>query len=143
VREGQKLADEFFARRKRTENADHLIVATGHCHIDTAWLWPYDETKRKSARSWATQCTWMDMYPDFVFSCSQAQQMEWTEQNYPLLFKRIKNKVEKGQFVPIGGVSSSNQRRVLYYSKCEHSFLRLFTRHGVRSNEEVLFYSHN
>lgn len=24
-----------------------LVFATGHCHIDTAWLWPFDETKRK------------------------------------------------------------------------------------------------
>lgn len=23
------------------------VMAVGHCHIDTAWLWPYDETKRK------------------------------------------------------------------------------------------------
>lgn len=53
----------------------------------------------------------MDIYPDFVFSCSQTQQMEWTEQNYPLLFKRIKTKVDKGQFIPIGGVSVSNKKK--------------------------------
>jgi hypothetical protein len=23
------------------------VMAVGHCHIDTAWLWPYDETRRK------------------------------------------------------------------------------------------------
>ena len=28
------------------------VTAIGHCHIDTAWLWPYEETKRKIARSW-------------------------------------------------------------------------------------------
>lgn len=32
-----------------------VISAVGHCHIDTAWLWPYAETRRKCARSWATQ----------------------------------------------------------------------------------------
>ena len=31
------------------------LYALGHCHIDTAWLWPYKETRRKIARSWASQ----------------------------------------------------------------------------------------
>ena len=28
-----------------------LVTAVGHCHIDTAWLWPYAETRRKVNRS--------------------------------------------------------------------------------------------
>ena len=39
---------------------DHTIVAIGHCHIDTAWLWPFSEARRKIARSWATQLELMD-----------------------------------------------------------------------------------
>lgn len=38
---------------------------------DTAWLWPYDETKRKVARSWSTQVELMDRYPEYVFTGSQ------------------------------------------------------------------------
>lgn len=104
VAEGLALAADFFARRSTYGFADHEILATGHCHIDTAWLWPYDETKRKAARSWATQCGFMDLYPDYTFSCSQAQQYEWIEDNYPKLFKKITEKVESGNFIPIGGV---------------------------------------
>jgi hypothetical protein len=32
-----------------------MMIIVGHCHIDCAWLWPYAETRRKVARSWATQ----------------------------------------------------------------------------------------
>ena len=29
----------------------HRVVAVGHAHIDSAWLWPVRETIRKCARS--------------------------------------------------------------------------------------------
>ncbi|KAJ1554196.1 Alpha-mannosidase 2C1, partial [Cladochytrium tenue] len=64
---------------------------------------PFDETKRKSARSWATQLRHMEDYPDFVFSASQAQQFEWVEENYPELFGRIQRMAKAGRFVPVAG----------------------------------------
>lgn len=51
------------------------IYAIGHCHIDTCWLWPWEETKRKVVRSWSNQCDLMDRYPELNFACSQAQQV--------------------------------------------------------------------
>lgn len=81
----------------------HTLTAVGHCHIDTAWLWPYGETRRKTARSWSTQLQLIEAYPSFKFVCSQAQQYEWLEADYPGLFARIKDKVATGQFLPIGG----------------------------------------
>jgi alpha-mannosidase len=50
--------------------APHQVFACGNCHIDTAWLWPYDETKRKVARSWATQCGLIETYPNYIFAAS-------------------------------------------------------------------------
>ena len=43
-----------FIKSRKNNDSQHQIYAVGHCHIDTAWLWPYAETKRKIARSWAT-----------------------------------------------------------------------------------------
>src|SRR5271163_1273896 len=80
-----------------------LVTGIGHCHIDTAWLWPFDETKRKVARSWATQVDLMERYEEHRFAASQAQQWKWLEQYYPLLFDKVKKKVEEGRFIPIGG----------------------------------------
>lgn len=72
--------------------------------IDSAWLWPFDETKRKVARSWSTQLDLMDRYPNFKFLASQIQQYQWLVEDYPDLFQRLKTKVKEGQFMPIGGV---------------------------------------
>ena len=80
-----------------------IVYAIGHCHIDTCWLWPWAETKRKIARSWSNQCDLMDRYPEHRFTCSQAQQYKWLEQLYPILYDRVKAKVKKGTFQPIGG----------------------------------------
>lgn len=79
------------------------VFAIGHCHIDTCWLWPWEETKRKVARSWSNQCDLMDRYPELNFACSQAQQFAWLKDLYPYVFERVKAKVASGQFHPIGG----------------------------------------
>lgn len=82
----------------------HQLVATGHAHIDSAWLWPVRETIRKCARTFSNAVALMDEHPDFVFSCSSAQQLAWMKEYYPELFGRIRDKVRAGQFVPVGGM---------------------------------------
>jgi alpha-mannosidase len=79
------------------------VFAVGHCHIDTCWLWPWAETKRKVARSWLNQCDLMDRYPELTFVCSQAQQFQWLKEEYPNAWDRVLAKVRNGQFQPIGG----------------------------------------
>ena len=80
-----------------------IVYGIGHCHIDTCWLWPWAETKRKIARSWSNQCNLMDRYPEHRFTCSQAQQYKWLEHLYPKLFDRVKSKVKEGKFQTVGG----------------------------------------
>jgi alpha-mannosidase len=82
----------------------HRLLATGHAHIDSAWLWPVRETIRKCARTFANVVALMDEDPEFVFSCSSAQQLAWIKEYYPELFERIREKVRSGQFVPVGGM---------------------------------------
>ncbi|KAL7629336.1 Glycoside hydrolase, 38 vacuolar alpha mannosidase [Parahypoxylon ruwenzoriense] len=79
------------------------VFGIGHCHIDTCWLWPWAETKRKVARSWSNQCDLMERYPELNFACSQAQQYKWLKALYPYTFDRVKQKVKERQFHPIGG----------------------------------------
>ena len=79
------------------------VFGIGHCHIDSCWLWPFAETKRKVARSWSSQCDLMDRYPELNFACSQAQQYKWLKELYPYAFERVKKKVAEGRFHPIGG----------------------------------------
>jgi alpha-mannosidase len=80
-----------------------LITGLGHCHIDTAWLWPYAETRRKIGRSWASQLDLVERYPEYNFVCSQAVQYQWLKEDYPELFERVKKAVKAGRFIPVGG----------------------------------------
>jgi alpha-mannosidase len=82
----------------------HRVVAVGHAHIDTAWLWPVRETIRKCARTFSNVIQLADADPTFKFACSSAQQYAWIKQYYPELFDKITEKVRVGQFVPVGGM---------------------------------------
>ena len=87
------------------KNGSHAfqLSAIGHAHIDTAWLWPLAETYRKCVRSFSSVLAYMERYPEFRFACSQAQQYEWMREREPELFARIKQKVDGGQWIPVGG----------------------------------------
>ncbi|GLQ56764.1 alpha-mannosidase [Devosia nitrariae] len=74
------------------------IVATGHTHIDVAWLWRVRETRQKMARSMATALSLMDAYPDYRFMYNQCVLLEYLAEDYPELFARIRQKVGDGQF---------------------------------------------
>ncbi|XP_015256248.1 PREDICTED: alpha-mannosidase 2C1 [Cyprinodon variegatus] len=95
------LAHKFF--NQRNGESQHTVHAMGHCHIDSAWLWPYEETIRKCGRSWVTAIGLMEKDPEFVFTCSQAQQFHWVKSWYPGLYSKIQDYVKKGQFIPVGG----------------------------------------
>lgn len=108
INKGREIAQKYIgknvdsAKVYETEG-NSLVYAIGQCHIDTCWLWPWAETKRKVARSWSNQCDLMDRYPEYRFACSQAQQYKWLKMYYPYVFDRVKSKVKEGKFHPIGG----------------------------------------
>jgi alpha-mannosidase len=88
---------------RRNATTTHELSAVGHAHLDTAWLWPLAETYRKAVRTFSTQIAYMDEYPEYRFACSQAQQYAWIEERAPELWGRLREKVDTGQFVPVGG----------------------------------------
>ncbi len=81
----------------------HEVVAVGNCHIDTAWLWTYQQTIQKAMRSWKTQVNYMRLDPNYKFACSQTIQMKWVKKDYPQVWQEILEFVKNGQFIPIGG----------------------------------------
>jgi alpha-mannosidase len=82
----------------------HQVTAVGHAHIDTAWLWPLREARRKCARSWSTQVQLLDAHADYVFACSQPAQYVWVKETYPALYARIKAMAAAGRWEPVGGM---------------------------------------
>ena len=108
ITECRKIAQEYIGDKINTgkiydDHPDAMITGIGHCHIDTCWLWPWAETKRKVARSWLNQCDLLDRYPEHRFCASQAQQYKWLEMYYPSAFDRVKDHVKNRRFHPIGG----------------------------------------
>jgi alpha-mannosidase len=80
------------------------IALTGHAHIDLAWLWPYDETRRKLRRTFHTALGLLARSPDFVFNQSTAHYYAEIEQDDPALFAAIRERVAEGRWEPIGGM---------------------------------------
>ena len=79
------------------------IVATGHAHIDVAWLWTLGQTRRKSGRTFYNVLRLMEQFPDYHFTQSQAQLYDYVLQDYPELFESIKQRVADGRWELIGG----------------------------------------
>ena len=92
------------ALSKPANASAHIVSGVGHAHIDSAWLWPIRETKRKTSRTFSNVTSLADEYDDFIFACSQAQQYEWVRDNYPKVWARIQESVKKGQWAPVGGM---------------------------------------
>jgi alpha-mannosidase len=82
----------------------HRLSAIGHAHIDSAWLWPIRETRRKCARTFSNVLSLMDDHPELVFACSQAAQYEWMRDEYPSVFEGIVERTAEGRWVPVGGM---------------------------------------
>ncbi|MCB8932034.1 MAG: glycosyl hydrolase-related protein [Fimbriimonadaceae bacterium] len=82
----------------------HTLTPVGHAHLDTAWLWPLEITRKKMAHTTATQLALMEEYPEYVFVHSQASQYEWLEKEYPSLFERVKKQIAKGQWEVVGSM---------------------------------------
>jgi alpha-mannosidase len=79
------------------------VTATGHAHIDVAWLWPLDQTRHKARRTFYTALRLMEQQPQFHYSQSQAQLYDMVRQDDPELFAAIQQRVQAGQWEPVGG----------------------------------------
>lgn len=82
----------------------HRVVATGHAHLDTAWLWPIRETRRKAVRTFANAVHLLRRNPDAVFAHSQAQHYEWVSRDAPEVFAEVRRLVDEGRWEPVGGM---------------------------------------
>ncbi len=89
---------------ERASPSAHRVSATGHAHLDTAWLWPLRETIRKCARTFSTVLALMDRYPEYHFVVSQAQHLAWMRDHYPGLWARLLVRIAEGRVEPTGSM---------------------------------------
>ena len=112
---------ELPARKSSAE-----VTAIGHAHIDTAWLWPLDQTIKKCGRTFACMVNLMDEYKDYVFGASAACHYEFVKLYYPDLYLKVKEKIASGRWEVQGGMfvepdcnvtSGESQIRQFLYGK--------------------------
>ncbi len=81
-----------------------VLHAFGHAHIDVAWLWPWQETERKMARTVANQLALFEEYPEYKFLQSQPHLYVMLRKRYPELYERVKVAIQAGKFIPDGAM---------------------------------------
>ncbi len=95
----------------------------GQSHLDLAWKWPFEETKRKCARTLSSQLALMDEYPEYRFMLCEPPILEVVQTYYPELYSRVQAKISNGQMIPEGA----------FYVECDtnipngESLIRQFT----------------
>jgi len=83
---------------------DATIHATGHAHIDVAWLWTLGQTRRKTERTFFNVIRLMEQFPTYHFSQSQPQVYDFIRADHPALFETIQQRVAEGRWEPMGGM---------------------------------------
>ena len=97
----QMLAPLLALKNSPSVPSVHLI---GHAHIDHAWLWPIEETERKTARTFINMVRFAKEYPEFIFLQSQPCQLEIIKKEYPEILKEIQEAYKNGNWEPNGGM---------------------------------------
>ena len=76
----------------------------GQSHLDLAWLWPVEETMRKTARTYSNQLALMEEYDDYRFLLCEPPILQWLKELYPNVYERVKEGVREGRFYPEGAL---------------------------------------
>ena len=76
----------------------------GNSHLDVAWLWPLQETVRKTARTFAQQLRLLEKYPGYRYLQSQPQTYEMCKAHYPKLYEKVKQAIKDGRWIAEGGM---------------------------------------
>jgi alpha-mannosidase len=80
------------------------LALAGHAHIDLAWLWPLEETRRKVRRTFHTAVGLLERYPELTFVQSSAELHRMAQADDPELFARVRELVAAGRWEATGGM---------------------------------------
>jgi alpha-mannosidase len=85
------------------DRSSHQAILVGHGHIDMNWLWTSSETLQCCHDMFRQVLTFMDEFPQFHFSQSQASTYRYIELHDPAMFERIRQRVKEGRWELLGG----------------------------------------
>ncbi len=95
LREGIKMAGEPL---------EVTLHAIGHAHLDIAYLWTVDQSRRKAMRTFSNVLRLMEADPNYRFCQSQAQIYAFCAKDAPNQFRRIQDRVSEGRWEVLGGM---------------------------------------
>lgn len=108
ARESVRATNAWLTTELRNLKTRHpqqgAVALVGHAHIDTAWLWTIEETRRKVQRTFSTVVDLMRRHPQFRSVQSFAEYYRGLEDENPALLDAIKAEAKAGRWEPIGGL---------------------------------------
>lgn len=81
-----------------------VMFTFGQSHLDLAWLWPWQETQRKSARTVSNQLALLEEYPNYRFLWCEPPLYLALKERYPALYARVRERMEQGRIFADGAV---------------------------------------
>ena len=102
VREAGAVLKPLLACKNGSTVPEYTVF--GQSHLDLAWLWPVEETVRKSARTYSNQLALMEEYPNYPFLLCEPPILEWLKEHYPNVWQRVKEKIAAGAIHPEGAL---------------------------------------
>lgn len=100
--EADKVLKPLLECKNGSTAVDYTIF--GQSHLDLAWLWPVEETLRKTARTYSNQLALMEEYKDYQFFLCEPPIIECLKELYPNVYERVMDKVKTGAIHPDGAV---------------------------------------
>lgn len=91
---GTRIIDAYFEGERELP----YVGIIGHSHLDTAWLWTVEETRRKLMRTVSNAVTLLHRHPEYRFFMSTVLYLKWIEEDDPALFSEVKKLVLEGRF---------------------------------------------
>ena len=102
VVEAGKVLEPLMACKNGSTAPEYTVF--GQSHLDLAWLWSVEETRRKSARTYSNQLQLMEEYDDYLFLLCEGQILAYLKELYPNVYARVREKIASGAFVPEGAM---------------------------------------
>jgi len=106
-----------------TDYSSHQITLVGHAHIDMNWLWDTAETKKVTHDTFRQVLDFMEEFPQFTFSQSQASTYRYIEELDPAMFARIRQRVREGRWELLGGMVDESDTNLSGGEALARSFL--------------------
>jgi len=93
AREGEAMLAGLSGEAKK-----YTMHCVAHAHIDMNWMWSFQETVAITLDTFRTVLKFLDEYPQFTFSQSQASTYRIAEEYDPQMFEQIRKRVAENRW---------------------------------------------